>query len=302
MTSDLREQATGAAARTPASRSTGESLIKAAVAGLVAGGVFIGLTMWFATSQGRPPLAPLKLIATLVVDGPAKELGGGGAWIGAGVHAVLSALFGLVFGLVTPWLRRHDVLLEAGLAYGGLIYLVNFQILARIALPQFRDVNQPVEASLHLLFGAVLAAALLPNVLHRSGNGGNEALRWAAAVASSGVLLIHFATAGRHLEEEVYIGVLFVVASTLLTAGAILLTRRDDRFAWMTGAIVHAGLFLGLPLSRTIGLPSYSPSNWPTLGTETLVLEGVYLLLFAMAVLRWRRRDQGLLRSDRASR
>jgi hypothetical protein len=273
-------------------RPSGRSLAQAGVGGLVAGGVFIGFTMWFATTDERPPLAPLKLIATLVLDGPAQDLSNGTAWVGIGIHALLSVAFGLVFGLVAPWLRRYDSVVAGGLVYGSLIYLVNFQILARIAFPQFLNTNAAVEASLHMLFGAVLAATVLPGVLAVDvGPPGTPAsVRWVAAVASSGVLLVHFGTAGHHFEQEIYVGFLFVLGSALLTAVAILLTRRDDPAVWSLGALIHAGMLVALPVSRTVGLPFYAPPNWPMLGTESLVLEAVYLVTFAVAMVRWRQR------------
>jgi hypothetical protein len=85
--------------------------------------------------------------------------------IGVVVHVVLSAVFGLVFAALLLPLRRRSAgwFAWAGLLYGGAIYLVAFQVVARNVpwFSAFQTTNQPLELAAHLVFGSVLAALLL---------------------------------------------------------------------------------------------------------------------------------------------
>ncbi len=135
------------------------------VAGFLAGAVFIALNSWFATTMGKPALAPFKTVATLAQGPPPPHAA---IWIGMVIHSLLAAVFGLVFAvLVVPMMRNRSAgwLLWAGLLYGGIIYIVDFQVLSRL-VPQFsaflQVTNQPLELAVHLVFGAVLAALLAP--------------------------------------------------------------------------------------------------------------------------------------------
>lgn len=130
------------------------------VAGFLAGVVFSALNSWFATTMGKPVLAPFKVIATLAQGPPPAQ---GTVWVGMVIHAVLSALLGLVFAVLVAslWGRSAGLLLWAGLVYGAIVYVVDFQVFSRV-VPQFRvflqATNQPLELAVHLVFGAVLAA------------------------------------------------------------------------------------------------------------------------------------------------
>jgi hypothetical protein len=74
-------------------------------------------------------------------------------------------VFGLIFAALLAPLRRRSAgwLAWAGLVFGGVVYLVDFQVLARFVpwFSAFLLTNQPFELAAHLVFGAVLAALLL---------------------------------------------------------------------------------------------------------------------------------------------
>lgn len=157
-------------ARTRASeRATGEKVLLpwSLVAGFLAGVVFIALNSWFAVSMGKPALGPFKTIATIVQGPPPPQAT---IWVGMVVHSILSALFGLGLGILVLLAARRrrpsaGWLLWVGLIYGGAVYAVDFQVFSRY-LHQFSAflevTNQPFELSVHLVFGAVLAALLTP--------------------------------------------------------------------------------------------------------------------------------------------
>ena len=139
----------------------GQYLFVGIIGGFLAGVAFIALTSWFDTAAGLPRLTPFRLVASLA-EGP-NNIATHDLWVGMAIHAVLSAIFGLIFAILTAAIRSATLVAFAGLIYGAAIYIVDFQVLARI-IPQFsafRTANQPFEAAVHLVFGAVLAVLLL---------------------------------------------------------------------------------------------------------------------------------------------
>ena len=123
----------------------------------------MALHSWFAVSVGQDAMAPYRTVAT-VVEGPPPALATAG--IGMVVHTVLSVLFGLLFAAALAPLRRRSAgwFAWAGLLFGGVVYVVDFQILARNVgyfSAVLETTNQPLELAAHLVFGAVLAALLL---------------------------------------------------------------------------------------------------------------------------------------------
>ncbi len=143
--------------------SPGLLAVWGALAGFLAGVVFMAINAWSATSTGHPAFTPFRTVATLAQGPPPAAAT---VWIGMVIHSLLAALFGLVLAIVFAPLRRRGVrtgaLIWAGLVYGGLIYVVDFQVLARLVgqFTAFRSTNQPLELAAHLVFGAVLAGLL----------------------------------------------------------------------------------------------------------------------------------------------
>jgi hypothetical protein len=146
--------------------SAGE-LVRGAGGGLVAGVLFAVATMWFVTSIDQPARMPLLMISTIVLGDDAMASGDADEGIGLAVHLVLSIIFGVVFALVAGRLRTNGAVMLAGLLYGALLYLVNFQILARVAFTTFKMANQPFELLVHIVFGALLALAFYGSGVRR---------------------------------------------------------------------------------------------------------------------------------------
>ena len=150
----------------PARVSTG-ALVRGAVGGLVAGVLFAVATMWFVTSIHQPAKMPLLMISTIVLGDDAMAGGDADEGIGLAVHMVLSMAFGVVFAFAASRLRTNGAVMLAGLLYGALLYLVNFQILARVAFTTFKMANQPFELLVHIVFGALLALAFYSSGVRR---------------------------------------------------------------------------------------------------------------------------------------
>jgi len=112
--------------------------------------------------------------------------------------------------------------------------------------------------------------------------------------------MIHTYLAPMHLEEQRYIGVLFLVASVLLAGVAVcLVIPAAQLLAWWSGAAVCVGMALGYVASRTVGLPNGYQETWrDTWGTTCLVLEAVYLLALAL----WLRGHGAYGRQDQSPR
>jgi hypothetical protein len=95
--------------------------------------------------------------------------------------------------------------------------------------------------------------------------------------------LIHAVEAPEYLEEEAYIGVLFigfVLASILIIAR---LAQRDDDAAWMAGAAISVLAGIAFILSRTVGLPSFKEDEWEGLGILCLLLEAGFVVTWLTA-------------------
>jgi len=132
-------------------------VVRGAVGGVVSGAVFIVATMWYVASTGGPAVMPLRMISTVVLGDAAMGKGTTSPALGAIVHIVLSAAFGVAFGLVVRWLRTNGTVALAGVLYGLLLYLVNFQVLARLLFTTFKMANQPFEVVVHVVFGTLLS-------------------------------------------------------------------------------------------------------------------------------------------------
>jgi uncharacterized membrane protein YagU involved in acid resistance len=99
----------------------------------------------------------LKLISTIVLGADALKAGTAEPWVGVVVHMVLSAVIGMVFALLSPALRTNGAVALVGTAYGALVYVVNFLVVANTVLPQFQMPNQPFELVMHIVFGTLLS-------------------------------------------------------------------------------------------------------------------------------------------------
>ncbi len=134
--------------------------------GAIAGIVYAAANVAAMVLLGNSPLLPLRRFASVLL-GPAELTDARpGTPIIAGilVHLVLSAIFGLGYGLFSvrfmPRERRVRASrsLPLGLLYGALLWIVNYQIAARLWYPWFLEANQVLELALHVFFfGAPLA-------------------------------------------------------------------------------------------------------------------------------------------------
>ena len=137
-------------------------IARGVVAGTAAGLLFLLANMWFAVSQGMPAAAPLYDISTIFhfADKPAPSPEN--AIVGLTTHLTLAAGFGASLALLAPLLSSRAALWGGGLAFGVALYLVNFQILGRLAFGWFQvGPNQTFELFAHAGYGLALVPVLL---------------------------------------------------------------------------------------------------------------------------------------------
>ncbi len=131
--------------------------------GLIAGIIFAVGEVVLALAMGMPALEPFRMFASVVFGAGALEFGPWAALIGGGiVHLVLAGLFGLIYGLINTRLpleahTNAGTQTVLGLVFGAAIWILNFQIIARVAYPWFLDLPQFMQFLLHaVLFGVPL--------------------------------------------------------------------------------------------------------------------------------------------------
>lgn len=135
------------------------SAIVGAGFGLGAGIIFAMIEVAAAVMMGNPPLMPLRMFASVLLGQDALQAAPLGTAVlgGAVVHLGLSALYGLIFGLInaklsaetqTSWGRQAGL----GLLFGAMLWFVNFQIIARIFYPWFLTTPQFLQMTLHAMF------------------------------------------------------------------------------------------------------------------------------------------------------
>ena len=141
-------------------RSVGEGI----KAGLIAGVIFAMMEIVGAAMMGNPPLMPVRMFASVVLGQGAMEGPlGVPLVVGTIAHLVLSAVFGIVYGLLaarTSEATKTSFGRQAGLGilFGLVVWLVNFHIIARVLYPWFLGTPQFLQAVMHgLFFGLPLA-------------------------------------------------------------------------------------------------------------------------------------------------
>jgi hypothetical protein len=149
----------------------GDLFTRGAVAGIASGFVFLLANMAYATTQGKPSLAPFMDISTIFhgTDRPASMTPTLDMLAtGAVTHFSLSIAFGVVFALLVgafaPLVRNWLVLAAAGVVYGLALYVVNFQILGNTIFEWFTNPqgpNQGFEVFIHAVFGFLLVPFFL---------------------------------------------------------------------------------------------------------------------------------------------
>jgi hypothetical protein len=133
-----------------------------AIGGIIAGIVFAAFEMIAAAlMMGWDAFfMPLRMIGGIALGPAALEpsyslLAAGFA--GLIVHVILAAIYGAVFAAVFGGLRSAAADIALGAAFGLVLWVINFYVIAPLAYPWFLEANPVVQAIAHIVFfGAVL--------------------------------------------------------------------------------------------------------------------------------------------------
>jgi uncharacterized membrane protein YfcA len=102
-------------------------------------------------------------------------------------------------------------------------------------------------------------------------------LLWGGILLVAVVGLIHLIEAPENLEEDTYLGLLFLAnfVGAAVAAAGIYWNRR---WGWDLGVLVAGGAFVGYVISPTIGLPGLPAEEWlEPLGVLSLLVEGLFV-------------------------
>ena len=102
----------------------------------------------------------------------------------------------------------------------------------------------------------------------------NPVIRRVAAGALLANAALHLVLVLEYFGEQAYIGLSFLALAAISIWAAVRVLADDGR-AWAIGALASAGAFVAFIVSRTIGLPSFHPTDWELSGIIALVLEAI---------------------------
>jgi hypothetical protein len=113
----------------------------------------------------------------------------------------------------------------------------------------------------------------------------SDRVKWAGIVLIALTGLLHLVETPEYMEEERYIGILFVL-SAVGSAVSLWGIWRDRTWGWVLGTAVAGGAFVAYILSRTTGLPEFHESEFfePS-GIISLVVEGLFVVVAARVLM-----------------
>jgi len=140
---------------------TGMDWKRGAIAGLVAGLVFVIVEMMLVPTVGGGEMwGPPRMMAAIALGKgvlpPPATFDAGIVMAGMAVHFVLSAVLGVIYAAIANALKLSAAMsLIVGAVFGLVVYLVNFYGSTAL-FPWFAMARTPITLFSHLVFGAVL--------------------------------------------------------------------------------------------------------------------------------------------------
>ena len=125
-------------------------------------------------------------------------------------------------------------------------------------------------------------------ILRFSGGVASRAVTGVARLVGAGLLvtigLIHLVLAPQYMQQATYVGVSFYLTCAVawVTAAAIVV---GVRYAWLAGGVTAAGAFAALLASVTVGLPAFQESLAAPWAYLSLLLEGAFVMIYAVLAL-----------------
>jgi len=145
-----------------------ETITRGATAGAIAGGLLGALEMAGAAAAEDGWWQPWRMVSSILLDRGAFTASPGlVVFIGIFVHLLVSMATGIVAAMMYEWStvsRLHHLspgsACAAGAVFGGLVWLVNFAVVAAAFLPWMWRLNQGAQLAFHLAYGATLGFTL----------------------------------------------------------------------------------------------------------------------------------------------
>ncbi len=135
--------------------------------GVAAGMIFVTFQMMAAVFVGAQLLTPLGMAGAIVLGQVPLERSFPlefTAFVGLPVYVIVSAACGAAFGALSavgPVRRSRGALLVAATAFGSLLWMLDFALVAQGALPRFPAASLVVQFVAHtFFFGTALALML----------------------------------------------------------------------------------------------------------------------------------------------
>ncbi len=109
--------------------------------------------------------------------------------------------------------------------------------------------------------------------------------KWLGIIFIALTGLLHLVETPEYMEEERYIGLLFIL-SAVGSAAALYGIWRDQMWGWVLGTAVAGGAFVAYIVSRTVGLPSFHESEFfePS-GIISLLVEAAFVVIAARVLM-----------------
>ncbi|HEX4628764.1 MAG TPA: hypothetical protein VH137_08240 [Gemmatimonadales bacterium] len=114
----------------------------------------------------------------------------------------------------------------------------------------------------------------------------SASLGWIAITALVASGAIHLIEARDAFGDAAYKGTLFVAQGLGALVAAVGIYRDQRGWGWFLGVLVAGGALVGYVLSRTVGLPGLppEPEAWlEPMGVASLIVEGLFVVLFVLA-------------------
>ncbi|HEU4792541.1 MAG TPA: hypothetical protein VFS96_02685 [Nitrolancea sp.] len=108
----------------------------------------------------------------------------------------------------------------------------------------------------------------------------SDRVKWAGITLIAATGLIHLIEAPEYFEFATYLGVAFLLNVVGALVAAVGIYRNRIGWGWLLGLLVAAGAFVMYVVSRTIGLPGLTETEWgEPIGILSLVVEGLFSVL-----------------------
>lgn len=145
-----------------------ETAARGAAAGSIAGLLLSALEMGAALTTGEGALWPWRMASSIILGRGALTTSAGVVMVaGVIVHLAMMVAIGVAAAALyewSAWSRAHRIGSAwagvMGAAFGGLVWLVNFPVIAGAFFPWMWRVDQATQLLFHVAYGSTLGLAL----------------------------------------------------------------------------------------------------------------------------------------------